>query len=470
MTIRRSSAKSFWLVPLLSLQSLFLTIATEKAWSGEQPIAIFHAFNQKYTDAKGFVCDLRQQGYTHVQISPAQKSNPGDQWWKRYQPVDYRTIEGLGTENDVLALTKKAHSCNMKVIADVVFNHMANLDGADGFENLNKFPGLSQNDFKTTAQNPGQRPCEVADNNGYQDGNQNSEINCWLGGLPDLKFTDNVKRLQKSHLKKLLGLGVDGFRFDAAKHMPKDVVKEYIQFIDRESNGQAWNYLEVIEDQDTKAEDYNWIAAVTDFRLYNSMKNIFTFGGDLRSLPANAVNDSRSVTFGANHDTIKALNDKAINPYDDITDSYLATSYVLARESGTPLVFNEHNLMAPYIKYGVKFREVMVQRGREGKNIKETILRFPNSNTVVMMQRGSEGLFIINKATDRLNLPALDLTLTDLEGCYNELRNNFTIAIERKNDKKFVTRWGTWNRGGMEIQARDALYLIRVPFEECRSN
>jgi alpha-amylase len=187
-------------------------------------------------------------------------------------------------------------------------------------------------------------------------------------------------------------------------------------------------------------------------------------------LPANAVNDSRSVTFGANHDTIKALNDKAINPYDDITDSYLATSYVLARESGTPLVFNEHNLMAPYIKYGVKFREVMVQRGREGKNVKETILRFPNSNTVVMMQRGPEGLFIINKSTDRFNLPALDLTLTDLEGCYNELRNNFTIAIERKNNKKFVTRWGTWNRGGMEIQPRDALYLIRVPFEQCRSN
>jgi alpha-amylase len=358
----------------------------------------------------------------------------------------------------------------MKVIADVVFNHMANLDGRDDFENLSTFPGLSQNDFKTTAQNPGQRPCEVADNNGYRDGNQNSEINCWLGGLPDLKFTDNVKRLQKSHLKHMLGLGVDGFRFDAAKHIPKDVVKEYIEFINRQSNGQTWNYLEVIEDQDTKAEDYNWIAAVTDFRLYNSMKTIFTISGDLRSLPANAVNESRSVTYGANHDTIKALNDKAINPYDDITDSYLATSYVLARESGTPLVFNEHNLLAPYIKYGVKFREVMVQRGREGKNVKETILRFPNSNTVAMMQRGPEGLFVFNKSTDRFNVPALDLTLTDLEGCYNELRNNFTIAIERKNDKKFVTRWGTWNRGGMEIQARDALYFIRVPFEQCRSN
>jgi hypothetical protein len=104
------------------------------------------------------------------------------------------------------------------------------------------------------------------------------------------------------------------------------------------------------------------------------------------------------------------------------------------------------------------------------EDVKETILRFPNSNTVAMMQRGPEGLLVINKSTDRFDVPALDLTLTDLEGCYNELRNNFTIAIERKNDKKFVTRWGTWNRGGMEIQARDALYFIRVPFEQCRGN
>ena len=45
------------------------------------------------------------------------------------------------------------------------------------------------------------------------------------------------------------------------------------------------------------------------------MKNAYTFSGDLRSLPAAAVNDSRSVAFGANHDTIKEVNDLAINPY-----------------------------------------------------------------------------------------------------------------------------------------------------------
>lgn len=456
-------------VLVLTFISFLLLGLPSQAFAAEQPIAIFHAFNQNYNDVEVFVCELANQGYSHVQISPAQKSNPGNEWWKRYQPVNYNEIEGLGSDNDLKKLTDKAHSCNVKVIADVVFNHMGNLDGGEGFENLDKFPGLSKNDFQTPDNNPGQRPCEVGDNNGYSDGNRNSELNCWLGGLPDLKFTDNVKTIQTAHIKTLLELGVDGFRFDAAKHIPEDVVREYIDYINQQGNGKTWNYLEVIEDSDTKAEDYNWIAAVTDFRLYNSMKNAFTFSGDLRSLPANAVDDSRSVTFGTNHDTIRSLNAKAINPYDDITDSYLATAYVLAREDGTPLIFNDDNLNAPYIQYGVKFRQIMTQRGQDGKNVKENILKVTNSKTVALMERGGEGFFVENKGLDTFDVPTLDLTLTNLEGCYRELRNDFTVAIEQRDGKKFVTRWGTWDRGGMKVQGRDALYFIREPFAQCQA-
>lgn len=448
---------------------LFLSLPSN-AFAVDQPIATFHAFNQNYKDVESFVCELGTQGYSHVQISPAQQSNPGNEWWKRYQPFDYSVIEGLGSEGDLEDLVDTAHGCNVRVIADVVFNHMGNFDGGEGFENLNKFPGLSSSDFKTADSTTGQRPCEASENNGYSDGNQNSELNCWLGGLPDLNFTDNVKTIQKAHIKKLLDLGIDGFRFDAAKHIPQNVVKEYIDFINQESGGRTWNYLEVIEDNDTKAEDYNWIAAVTDFRLYNSMKDAFTFFGDLRSLPTNAVNDSRSVTFGTNHDTIRSLNDNAINPYDDITDSYLATAYVLAREDGTPLIFNEDNLNAAYLKFGVKFRQIMTQRGEEGRNVKENILKVTDNKAVAVMERGEEGFFVENKGLNRFDVPTLDLTLTSLEGCYGELRNDFTVAIEQRDEKKFVTRWGTWDRGGMEIQGRDALYFIREPFAQCQAD
>jgi alpha-amylase len=48
------------------------------------------------------------------------------------------------------------------------------------------------------------------------------------------------------------------------------------------------------------------------------------------------------------------------------------------------------------------------------------------------MESGSEGFFVVNKATTKFDQKDLDLTLTKLEGCYRELRNNFNI--ERRND------------------------------------
>jgi alpha-amylase len=453
-----------------TLYPIVLTFAlgfTPKIQAAEPPTAIFHAFDQPYSQVEKSVCILADQGYSHVQIAPAQKSNDSTEWWARYQPIDYATIAGKGTAADLKRLTQKAHRCNIKVIADVVFNHVANLDGKDDFEDLSQFPGLTKKDFHTKADKPGAKPCDI----NYEDGKRDTELNCWLGGLPDLNHTDNVKTIQKAHLTTLLNLGIDGFRFDAAKHMPNDVMQEYIDFINRASKGKAWNYLEVITDRDTKPQDYNAIAAITDFILYGSMKTAFSFGGDLRSLRVPiAIDDARSVTFGRNHDTIRSLNRSAINPYDNDQDAYLATAYVLARQSGTPLVFAWDNADASYVKTGVKFRQIMTQRGKEGKNVKENVLAAIDSNTVLLMERGTEGFFLVNKGTGKFDIAALDLTLANLDGCYRELRNNFTVAIERRsNGKKFVTRWGRSQRGGVEIQGRDALYLIREPFAQCQS-
>ena len=110
----------------------------------------------------------------------------------------------------------------------------------------------------------------------------------------------------------------------------------------------------------------------------------------------------------------------------------------------------------------------MHDRGKNGDNVKENILKVVDSPTVLIMERGSEGFFVLNKATEKFDIPVLDLTLTSLEGCYRELRNDFTVAIEKRDGKKFVTRWGTGTRGGMEVFGRDALYFVRERFELCR--
>lgn len=438
----------------LSLFSILAALAGP-ARAGEQPLAIFHAFDQSFADVERFVCALADQGYSHLQISPAQKSNPDGRWWARYQPVDYSVIAGKGTEAELRRLIRKAHGCRVKVIADVVFNHMANMDE---YKDLN-FPGISADNFRAR--------CGID----YNDGNRKSEIDCWLGGLPDLDQSKTaVETAHKKHLKKLLALGIDGFRFDAAKHMANATVQKYIEYINTESKGKAWNYLEVISDHDTQGEDYNMIAAVTDFTLYRALKAAFTQSGDLRSLRvAAAINDDRSVTFGRNHDNIAEISSTAIDPYSDRTDSYLATAFVLAREGGTPLVLNWDNVDSPFIRHGVKFRQIMVQRKRAGANTKQNVLALIDSPTLLIMERGSEGILVVNKAAAAFDQKALDLTLTNLEGCYRELRNDFIVSIERRPDnKKWVTRWGSAKRGGIQVQARDALFFIREPWEKCQ--
>ncbi|MDB4981299.1 MAG: alpha amylase catalytic region [Myxococcales bacterium] len=428
------------------------------AWAGDQPVAIFHAFDQSFPDVETYVCDVAAQGYSHLQIAPAQRSNPSDQWWGRYQPVDYGVIAGKGTATQLKSLITKAHGCHIKVIADVVFNHMADMPEHRDLT----FPGgIVAADFHSR--------CDI----NYSDGNRDTELACWLGSLPDLDQSKPVvMALQKKHLKKLLDLGIDGFRFDAAKHMSAATVRQYIDYVNAQSHGKAWSYLEVIEDQDTSAGVYTPVAAVEDFVLYATMKSAFTLGGDLRSLRVpTAVDDPRSVTFGRNHDNVKELNKAAINPYGDKTDSYLATAYVLARESGTPLVLSWDNADVAFIRAGVRFRQLMKQRRDGGANVKESVLGVVDSDTLLVMERGSEGFFVVNKAGGPFNVDKLDLTLTNLEGCYRELRNKFLVAIERRDgNKKFVTRWGTWSRGGMQVAARDALYFARTPWSDCQGN
>ncbi|HEX2661159.1 MAG TPA: hypothetical protein VHU40_22930 [Polyangia bacterium] len=117
----------------------------------------------------------------------------------------------------------------------------------------------------------------------------------------------------------------------------------------------------------------------------------------------------------------------------------------------------------------MKLPQILQQRDAAGGNVRETVLAAVDSPNVLLMERGVEGFFVVNKAAQKFDVPVLDLTLTNLEGCYRELRNNFFVAIQRDgNGKKFVTRWGAPNRGGMEVQARNALYFIREPFSTCQ--
>lgn len=179
---------------VFSLLVVYLTVFDlfPKAFAAEQPVAIFHAFNQKYSDVTNFVCTLADQGYSHIQISPAQKSNPDNvnsnpkapvnQWAGRYQPVDYEVIEGLGSEKDLKSLVDKAHSCKIKVIADVVFNHMASMTKFSSLTNFPEFPDPVAKNVREEGSTFFHKFCKI----NYNDNKRDTEVNCWLAdALPD---------------------------------------------------------------------------------------------------------------------------------------------------------------------------------------------------------------------------------------------------------------------------------------------
>ncbi|HET9240050.1 MAG TPA: alpha-amylase family glycosyl hydrolase [Oligoflexus sp.] len=88
---------------------------------------ILQAFNMSYNYIYEQLDELKDAGYSIIQISPPQKTlNQYGIWWELYQPLDHRVFENkLGTEEELRKLVKGAHDRGLRVIADVVLNHMA---------------------------------------------------------------------------------------------------------------------------------------------------------------------------------------------------------------------------------------------------------------------------------------------------------------------------------------------------------
>ncbi|MFM9160894.1 MAG: alpha-amylase family glycosyl hydrolase, partial [Dolichospermum sp.] len=226
-----------------------------------------------------------------------------------------------------------AHEKGIKVIADVVLNHLANYKNVAGHD-IKPFP---------TAYPIFQEREYFHYKECIKYYNNSSELeNNWLcsqddpEGLPDLKTgLPYVQEQQQNYLKKLLDFGFDGLRFDAAKHISRQDMQKILAVIPSDK----LYYGEVIGKDYGESMSYIPVfPKVTDFQLVNTLKAAFGFGGDLRSL-VNPSDTQRSlpgqdaVTFARNHDTW------APGQFDnwkfDDGDLPLATAYVLAIKEGT---------------------------------------------------------------------------------------------------------------------------------------
>ena len=416
---------------------------------------IYQAFDEPFQQVINKLPKLTEQGYTHIQVSPPQKSNDSKKWWGRYQPIDFTVLESpLGNEKDLKELIDAAHEQGEKIIIDVVINHMANQPPYS--DNL-QYPRFSPQDFHP-------KTCI----NNYEDRYQ--VTHGWLGcNLPDLNTESEYVREQgKQYLQKLLALGADGFRFDAIKHIEPEYFEDVLQVVPSDK----YLYGELIEARADRSFLYTGIRDIdiSDYPLLDTIKQAFSFGGDLRSLidPQSyngALPGVNAVTFAQTHDTVKG---------GDLYDAYglekqdimLANAYVLAREEGFPLIYKE-DADYPIVKAGISFHEQMLPQSQYFRNGNE-IAPGADSPNLLFIERGSKGLAIINKAGEFFDVEAAKMPGLDA-GCYEELQYGFTMSVSTdENGQKYITRWRTPERGGIQIGSRDALFFVPTDSEKCQ--
>jgi alpha-amylase len=54
-------------------------------------------------------------------------------------------------------------------------------------------------------------------------------------------------------------------------------------------------------------------------------------------------------------------------------------------------------------------------------------------------------------------------------GCYKEVRYNFTMAVGKGDDQqKYITQWGSKQRGGIQLGPRNALFFVSTSANECQ--
>lgn len=312
---------------------------------------ILHAFTWKYNDITSSLNEIKDAGYRIVQTSPVtQPKSNGVKWEYFYQPLSYSISNDspLGTKKDLETLCTEAHKLGISVIVDIVFNHMATTGSTDkdGFyevdpqvANYEPYIYENRNTLFHHIKNP------------HGSGIVTQQYN----GLPDIDTSNSyVQERSLSLLKECIDVGVDGFRFDAAKHIetPEDpdypssfwvntleVAKDYYK---NKTGNDLFAYGEILNDLEGGRSDYSIYTKymkITDNSYCSSVSNSI-FGKRDGSIAANAsytkgnTEASKLITWYESHDTY-------LSSTSNIEDRFVARAWavIASRNDTNPLFF-----------------------------------------------------------------------------------------------------------------------------------
>lgn len=324
---------------------------------------MLHAFNWSYNTIKENLPAIAAAGYTTVQTSPVQQpkdySTSGDvtgQWWKLYQPISFHIAEEswLGTKDDLKSLCDEADKYGIKIICDIVSNHIANADEArpDTVSNqVKKYEPEFYKKRKTYTRT-------------YKGDANDSSVQAVVQGhvskCPDLVTNDTaVQGYIINLLKECIDCGVDGFRFDAAKHIETEDDGEYASdywknittsassYYTQKTGDDLYIYGEILNNcgADRSYSSYTKYINVTDNRtgdavLYNVTKGKASTATNAKY--KSGVAASNAVLWAESHDTYEGNSGSSgFSNTADVSDENVVKAWaiVASRKDSTALFF-----------------------------------------------------------------------------------------------------------------------------------
>ncbi len=343
---------------------------------------ILHCWNWSYNNIKKYIPQIAAAGYTAVQTSPVTQpkdyywndipyANVGipdglgghdGNWWKSYQPVTASICDNghtwYGTKAEFKAMCDEAEKYGVKVIVDIVANHMGNIKGwkigsvEEVMGDISPQVGEFWNtDMLTDSSYWHISTSWVHSSDGRFDVTQGNM------GMPDLNTGDKkVQTMILNLLKECIDNGADGFRFDAAKHIETpaddpafasdfwDVVLDGATSYAQSTKGfTPYYYGEVLNRIDSTAAENYYISkmSLTDNSTSDNIRNSLKYGQI-----SSASNPSycgyvhgrgdRVVLWAESHDTYMGggssydVNDSTINK---------AWAIIASRKDSTALYF-----------------------------------------------------------------------------------------------------------------------------------
>lgn len=288
--------------------------------------------------------------------------------YHKYDVIDYYKIDPqFGSMEDLQKLIEECHSRNVIVILDMVLNHTSRVN-----EWFLEFSKAHHNndvnnyyyDFYTYkdnyAQLPGRAWCPI------ESTNQEYECN-FSPDMPELNLdNENVKKEILDIAKYYLDMGIDGFRFDAAK---------FVYYGDNKSSIDFWNWYvkelkKIKPDVYTVAEVWSSESEILD---YINELNCFDFTlAGAEGIIADSVKNGNAnsyVNYIANYQ--KKLRDKN----NDVMMIPFLSNHDMDRSAGFLLMMNKYPYLAanlllltpgsPFIYYG---EEIAIKGSRGGAN------------------------------------------------------------------------------------------------------